>query len=334
MSHIDKKFGISKDAEISIEMDPGTFDKQKAASFKKLGFTRVSMGVQSFNERSLKACGRGHSVQEVYDGISSLRAAGFHDISMDLISGLPGETKKCFTHSLQSAVDLSPTHLSVYDLIIEDQTAFGRWFDPSSNVNKSPMKLPSLPGENLAGDFYTLSHDFLTSRGYEHYEISNYAKLASPNPIDDDDVGIVSPFHSRHNTMYWDRRPFYGFGMGATSFTGGVRLARPRNLEAYLDWVENGIDPKKLTGWEEEDGSDSTWDTLVETFMVGLRTRRGLMDSCLRRDFADTLIDEALKRLQPHVRNGLVEITSKGRIRLTAPRGFLYSNTVLVSLFE
>jgi coproporphyrinogen III oxidase-like Fe-S oxidoreductase len=315
------------------------------------GINRVSMGVQSFADEQLKACGRGHGVSEVEEGVSYLHAAGFTELSLDIMSGLPGDTIHGLERSLERAVALGPTHLSVYDLIVEEGTAFGRWYASENSGDRrrragaggtgGPGGLQALPSEELAGEMYCAAHSVLTLHGFEHYEISSYARLPPGAPAaGGEDDGARSRHRSRHNMVYWTRAPFLAFGMGATSFIGGQRLARPRTLDAYSDWIEAGGAGSALVGGVEDgdeeggDEEDAEWAELVEVLMVGFRMRHGLELRTLRSAYGDGLVNRALGCLAPHVRSKLVEVTPGGRIRLSTPQGFLFSNTVLVSLFE
>lgn len=314
------------------------------------GVNRVSMGVQSFAEEQLEACGRGHGVSEVDEGVAFLRKAGFHELSLDIMSGLPGDTVKGLESSLKRAISLEPTHLSVYDLIVEEGTAFGRWYAAAGD--DGPRRGPrdtgggggsfvrDLPSEDLAGDMYCAANSVLTSHGFEQYEISSYARLPpGAAAAGGEDDGARSPHRSRHNLVYWTHSPFMAFGMGATSFIGGTRLARPRTLDSYSQWIADGGSAASLVGGaedtdDEEEEEDGEWADLVEVLMVGLRMRHGLDLAQLKGQYGEALVARALSCFDPHVRTKLVELTPGGRIRLSSPQGFLFSNSVLVSLFE
>jgi len=342
---LDERFGIAPGAEISMEMDPGTFDLAKAQGMRAAGVNRVSMGVQSFAEEQLKACGRGHGVSEVEEGVGFLRQAGFQELSLDIMSGLPGDTVQGLERSLQRAVALEPTHLSVYDLIVEEGTAFWRWYGAAGEdgPRRGPRdsstpgqggggggagwgsQVRDLPSDELAGEMYCAANRFLASHGFEHYEISSYARLPpGAAPAGGEDDGARSPHRSRHNMVYWKHDPFLAFGMGATSFVGGVRLARPRSLDAYGQWIQQGGPSTGLVGQsedeEDEEEVDQAWSDLVEVLMVGLRMRHGLVLQDLRRQYGDALVERALSCFAPHVGAGLVEITPGGRLRLSSPQ--------------
>ncbi|MEB3213930.1 MAG: hypothetical protein VKL39_21460, partial [Leptolyngbyaceae bacterium] len=219
-------------------------------------------------------------------------------------------------------------HISVYDLTIESGTAFNRWYEPGENP---------LPSDDTTAAMYRLTRQILTDAGYEHYEVSNYAKPG---------------YACRHNQVYWHNQPYYGFGMGATSYVGGQRVSRPRTRADYATWVtelvtRQGIIDHPVTTSEE---------ALLDTLMLGLRLAEGIELEALRQQFGDRPVHTMMKVLTPHIQKGWVtleplntgqESLSSGRddnespvcspgqqIRLTDPEGFLFSNVVLSDLFS
>ena len=309
---LDQRFGIAVDAEISMEIDPGTFDQAQILGYRTAGVNRVSVGVQAFQEKLLETAGRSHTVEEIYRALDCIHAAGFTNISLDLISGLPHQTLIDWETSLDKAIALAPTHLSCYDLTIEPVTAFGRQYKPG---------IKPLPSDETTAEMYRTAHRVLTAAGYDHYEISNYAKPG---------------YQCRHNRVYWENRPFYGFGMGATSYIAGDRVARPRKTGEYYEWVEKG---ERGNGEREENGN---LDLLLDTLMLGLRLQEGLAIAPLVEQFGEAAIARVWQRLQPYRKTGWVavepesaiEMAAIKRIRLTNPEGFLFSNVVLTDLFE
>ncbi|XP_074306113.1 uncharacterized protein LOC141641346 [Silene latifolia] len=175
------KFGVVSDAEISIEMDPGTFDAEKLRGLTGLGVNRVSLGVQAFQEELLKACGRAHGIAEVYEAIDIVKSCGVVNWSMDLISSLPHQTTKMWDETLQLTVGAEPKHVSVYDLQVEKDTKF--------DVLYTPGDFP-LPSEFQSAEFYKMASETLTKAGYEHYEISSYSK---------------NGYQCQHNVTYWNK---------------------------------------------------------------------------------------------------------------------------------
>ncbi|MEG3881104.1 radical SAM family heme chaperone HemW [Microcoleus sp. herbarium7] len=344
---VDRKFGIAAGAEISIEIDPGTFSLEQLRGYAAAGVNRVSLGVQAFQDELLQACGRSHSVAEIFEAVEIVRSAGIVNFSLDLISGLPHQTLEQWEFSLKSAVEIAPAHLSVYDLIVEPLTAFGRYFEPGAQP---------LPAPETAAGMYRLAREILTAEGYEHYEISNYAR---------------DRYQCRHNRVYWENRPYYGFGMGAASYVEGRRLTRPRKTQEYYQWVRSisavtSEATSKLAGETQSDIQPaieqnfqvSENDVLLETLMLGLRLAEGLSLSALSAKFSQQTVDKIWRCLQPYWRQRWVEIITEdgaipygiaplhaalgegaklplsGNLRLSDPEGFLFSNTILADLFS
>lgn len=317
---LDQCFGIAAEAEISMEVDPGTFDPAQILGYHTAGVNRVSVGVQAFQENLLQAAGRSHTVEDIYRALDWIHAAGFTNISLDLISGLPHQTLADWETSLEKAIALSPTHLSCYDLTVEPVTAFGRQYKPGAKP---------LPSDETTAEMYRMAHRILTAAGYDHYEISNHAKPGYP---------------CRHNRVYWENRPFYGFGMGATSYIAGDRVARPRKTWDYYEWV--GKVREKTENRRQKIEKQSlllpSYDLLLDTLMLGLRLQEGLAIAPLVEQFGEAAIARVWQRLQPYQKTGWVavepesaiEMTAIERIRLTNPEGFLFSNVVLTDLFE
>lgn len=318
---LDQHFGICKEAEISMEVDPGTFDLHQIRGYQSAGVNRVSLGVQAFQSELLKACGRTHTVEDVYRSVDLIRQANLENYSLDLISGLPNQTLQQWQESLDKAIALSPKHLSTYDLTIEPMTPFGKQYSPGAKP---------LPSDELTADMYRMANRVLMAAGYEHYEISNYAQ---PH------------YQCRHNRVYWENRSFYGFGMGATSYIHGDRKSRPRKTREYYAWLDQQYQqPPRLCSVAEVAPSD----VLLDTLMVGLRLAEGLSFQNLTQTFGDTCIAEVWKCLKPYQSAGWVELVGTdnkrlpagsplprvGQLRLTNPEGFLFSNVVLVKLFE
>ena len=298
---LDGKFGIDKFAEISMEIDPGTFDQQHLQGYVNAGVNRISLGVQAFQEELLQACGRYHSVSDIFTAVDLLQAEQISNFSIDLISGLPHQTLDIWQQSLEQAIKITPMHISIYDLTIEPGTAFGRYYQPGDRP---------LPTDETTVKMYRMAQEILTNAGYEHYEISNYAKPG---------------YQCRHNRVYWENRDYYGFGMGAASYYQGKRFNRPRKTKEYYAWVNDGsiIDCEITTSHE----------VLLETLMLGLRLAEGVNLQILAAQFGENKIEEVLQVLQPYLEKGWVQVVDK-RLQLLDPDGFLFSNVVLAELFE
>ncbi|MDF0552784.1 radical SAM family heme chaperone HemW [Kamptonema sp. UHCC 0994] len=317
---LDRKFGIAAEAEISMEIDPGTFSLEQLQGYKAAGVNRVSLGVQAFQDELLRVCGRSHRVADIYEAVDLVQKAEIANFSLDLISGLPHQSLEQWQLSLSAAVAIAPAHLSCYDLVVEPVTAFGRYFQSG---------IEPLPADETAAQMYRLAQQILTEAGYEHYEISNYARPG---------------YQCRHNRVYWENRPYYGFGMGAASYLQGVRLTRSRTRKDYYQWVEDLISAKVA-----ESPMNSN-DVLLETVMLGLRLTEGLSVDAIAQKFGENTLDRIWSCLQPYFRQGWVEITGTdgllldlgnsqklpqfGNLRLSDPEGFLFSNTILATLFS
>jgi len=299
---LDRHLGIAAGAEISMEMDPGTFDRVQLQGYHSAGVNRVSLGVQAFQAELLHSSGRSHSVTDIFAAVDCLGQVGVENFSLDLISGLPHQTIAQWQESLEKAVAIGPTHISTYDLVVEPVTAFGRWYSPG---------VAPLPPEETTAQMYRLAQQVLTDAGYQHYEISNYAKPG---------------YQCRHNRVYWENRPYYGFGMGAASYVNRVRFTRPRRRSEYYQWI--------ATGCVIDDAPVSDQDLLLETLMLGLRLAEGLSLESLRQRFGEATLARMETCLKPYVRKGWVEVVRQGYLRLSSPEGFLFSNTVLADLFN
>ncbi|MEH2423208.1 MAG: radical SAM family heme chaperone HemW [Nostoc sp.] len=301
LRELEKRFGIAPGAEISMEIDPATFDLAHISGYRSAGVNRVSLGVQAFQEELLQRAGRSHSVEDIFAAVELIHQVEVPKFSLDLISGLPHQSLDQWQDSLTKAVALLPTHISIYDLTIEPGTAFGRYYKPGD----TPM-----PTDEATVKMYQMGQQVLTDAGYQHYEISNYAQ----------------PGHQcRHNRVYWENRPYYGFGMGAASYVEGKRFTRPRKTREYYQWVEaGGVIDCNVTPPKE---------VLLETLMLGLRLAEGLSLVALAEAFGEEKVEEICRCLRSYFDKGWVEVL-EGRLRLIDPQGFLFSNVVLAELFE
>lgn len=299
-------FGISKTAEISLEIDPATFDLNKLKNYQKLGVNRVSLGVQSFQNNLLEKCGRTHQEKDIYESVEWIQQAGFDNWSLDLISGLPHQTMDDWLDSLQKAIALQPKHISCYDLVLEPTTVFGKKYQAGDNP---------LPPDEITAQMYKIASEKLRAAGYIHYEISNYAQEG---------------YQCRHNQVYWHNQPYYGFGMGAASYYNQQRFTRPRTRKEYFQWVETF----KQQGGKIEVEKVSQTDQLLETLMLGLRLREGVNLGNISYQFGEEVTTQILKSLTPFFSQHLIQYQEKNQqLQLTDPEGFLYSNTVLTALF-
>lgn len=300
-------FTINKNAEISLEIDPATFDLTKLKQYQSLGINRVSLGVQAFQADLLATCGRSHSINDIYQGIEWINIAGLENWSLDLISGLPNQTIIQWQTSLEKAISCQPKHISCYDLVLEDITVFGKKYQAGNYP---------LPPDDIAAKMYCLASEILQKAGYIHYEISNYA---------------LDNFQCKHNQVYWHNQPYYGFGMGAASYTNNQRFTRPRTRKEYFKWVneletnQGRINISYL----------SKTDQLLETLMLNLRLKEGIKLTEIKNNFGEKIANKIIEILKPYEQQKLVEFKfNNQQINLTDPQGFLYSNSVLAELFK
>lgn len=313
---LDNHLQIAPDAEISMEIDPGTFDLNSLQGYLNLGINRFSLGVQSFEPELLKICGRTHGLDDVYVSVDLIRQAQIKNFSLDLITGLPTQTLEQCQKSLLQAIEIAPAHLSCYDLVLEPTTAFGKQYQPGTKP---------LPEDETTAQMYRLTQNLLIRAGYQHYEISNYAQNGHQ-------------YQCQHNRVYWQNQPYYGFGMSAASYVQLKRFNRPRTRKTYYEWVKQGslIDVDEI----------SQNDYLLETLMLGFRLSEGLQLDDLSQKFGEQTTRKLVNSLEEFTRQGLVEIDRESkatsatasptmaRVKLTDPKGFLLSNTILASLFN
>lgn len=312
-------WGIASNAEISIEIDPGTFDAHQLRTYQDLGINRFSLGLQAFQDALLATCGRHHRLQDIDQALTAIAQVGVKNWSLDLISGLPQQTLAQWQQSLTLAIQAQPTHISCYDLVLEPQTVFDK------QAQRGQL---ACPPDDLSADFYRQAQQVLTHAGFDHYEISNYAQPG---------------YQCRHNQVYWRNRPYYGVGMGATSYLNGQRFSRPRTRTAYYQWLQQWLaSPEPYPG-----DTVSATETLLESLMLGLRLSAGVTWDHLplttpqqRQQILTVLIpfrqrqwvaawDQQQTLLSPQ-RN---EVNNIHGFRLQDPEGFLYSNQILSALF-
>ena len=221
LTAVHSKFDIHPNAEITMEMNPATVTPETLKAFRSLGINRASFGVQTFDDRSLKLLARGHDANDARETFKMLRAAGFDNVSFDLIAGLPGQTLDAWEQNLNEAITMSPEHLSLYLLEIHQGT-------PLAEQVRS-RRQPE-PDPELAAEMYELMLDRLAAAGYEQYEISNFSRPG---------------FESRHNSKYWTLDPVFGFGVSAHSFDGRQRYANERDTAKYVEMIESEQEPPR-----------------------------------------------------------------------------------------
>ena len=290
-----KNLDLSVLEELTIEANPGDLDADKIAVLKNSAVNRVSLGVQTFDDKMLKKIGRSHLEKDIYENIDRLKLAGFDNISIDLIYALPGQTMEQVKENVAKAIGLDIPHMSLYSLILENHTVF---------MNRMRRgKLP-LPKEELEAEMFEYIIAELERAGFEHYEISNFSK---------------SGFESRHNLMYWDNAEYYGIGAGASGYVDGVRYKNHGPIRHYLSAVEEGN--ARIT---EEHLSQK--EQMEEEMFLGLRKKSGVSMARFEEKFGrsfDGLYGEIVRDL---VQQGLMQIEGD-RVRMTK-RGLFLGDTV------
>ena len=267
----------------------------------------MSLGLQAFQDKLLETCGRTHRLTDINQSIDWIHQAGFDNWSLDLISGLPHQSLDDWQESLEKAMELQPKHLSCYDLVLEPVTVFGRKYAEGDNP---------LPADEITAKMYCLASEKLTEAGYNHYEISNYAKES---------------YECRHNQVYWHNESYHGFGMGAASYTENKRFTRPRTRKEYFVWVEK----YKQQSGNINISTISKNDQLLETLMLGLRLKKGVNLNKLKANFYQEIEGKILDCLDSFLQNNLVIFDENShQLSLKDPQGFLYSNTILTALFS
>lgn len=296
-------FMMDKHAEITLETNPGTVTEEKLRSYKKAGINRLSIGLQSVKNENLKLLGRIHTYEEFLQSYELARQEGFKNISVDLISSLPGQTLESWKEELQEIVRLNPEHVSVYQLILEEGTPFYETYADHPEL---------LPDEEVSREIYLSTGRILSEAGYEQYEISNYAKPGQ---------------ESRHNLKYWDRADYLGLGLGAASMVRNIRMTNTRDLKTYLGHCSQ---PKTM----REDVQFLEEPRQMEEFMfLGLRKTRGVSRKEFHRVFGRDMDMVYEKTLAKCLENGMLK-EHKDRVFLSE-EGVLVSNLVLSEfLFE
>lgn len=299
----------SASPEITLEADPETITIEKAASWLAAGFNRISLGAQSFNDLELKSAGRMHRRADIFNAVQYLREAGFGNISMDLIDGLPHQTRESWENSFDETLHIRPEHISIYMLEIDEGSRLGKE-SLAGGKRYSAMQIPS---DDAMADFYESACTRLATEGYDHYEISNWA---------------LPGFRSRHNLKYWRREPYLGFGAGAHSFDGATRWANVHDPARYVTCIEQGISPR------EQIETVTPAQALDEELFLGLRQLEGIDFGRIEREYTATGQGDRMAALRGRIinlrRQGLVELDG-ARLRL-APSRLTLSSEVFVEL--
>lgn len=277
-----------KDIEITIEVNPGTVDTKKLNDYKKLGINRLSIGLQSTKNDILKKIGRIHTYQEFLEIYKLARETGFKNINIDLMIGIPGQKIGDLKNTLQDIIKLEPEHISVYSLIIEENTPIEKMLE------NGEIKLPD---EDLERNMYWYVKNTLELNGYNHYEISNFAKLGK---------------ESRHNLNCWNQEEYIGFGVAAHSYLNGIRFSNTINVEEYIQHLENNRKEENI----QIEESQSLEDKKNEFMMLGFRKIQGVDIARFKEKFIDNPIFLYREKLNKLVEEGLIEV-DLNHIKLT-----------------
>ena len=290
-----KNLDLSVLEELTIEANPGDLDADKIAVLQNSAVNRVSLGVQTFDDKMLKKIGRSHTEKDIYENIDRLKLAGFDNISIDLIYALPGQTMEQVKDNVAKAIALDIPHMSLYSLILENHTVF---------MNRMRRgKLP-LPKEELEAEMFEYIIAELERAGFEHYEISNFSKQG---------------FESRHNLMYWDNAEYYGIGAGASGYVDGVRYKNHGPIRHYLKAVEEGsarINEEHLSQREQ----------MEEEMFLGLRKKSGVSMARFEEKFGRSFQELYGDVVRELIQQGLMQVEGDC-VRMTK-RGLFLGDTV------
>ena len=295
LTELPKVMDLSEVEEFTIEANPGDLDPDKIAVLKDSQVNRVSLGVQTFDNKMLKKIGRSHQEQDIYDNIRHLKQAGFDNISIDLIYALPGHTMDQVKENVAKAICLDIPHMSLYSLILENHTVF---------MNRMRRgKLP-LPKEELEAEMFEYIIEELEKAGFEHYEISNFSKPG---------------FESRHNLVYWDNAEYYGLGAGASGYVDGIRYKNHGPIRHYLEAVEAGkarITEEHLTLEEK----------MEEELFLGLRKKTGVSKARFEEKFGVSF-DQRYGQVVANLTEQGLLVPDDKQVRMTK-RGLFLGDTV------
>lgn len=296
-------FDLLPDAEITMEGNPGTLSMENLRAYRAAGVNRLSLGVQSMDDGLLAAIGRIHTAQQAQEAVYMAREAGFENINLDLMLGLPGQTAQQWEQTLAQAIALNPDHLSCYSLILEDGTPLAASVEAGSCA--------PVPDEETMEEMDAATARLTQMAGYAQYEVSNYARLGRA---------------CRHNIVYWECLPYLGVGLDAHSDMDGRRFYNPESWEAYLQMAESG-DIRRSS-----EGENSREDRMFDRMMMGLRMVRGVDTARFARDFGETPQDVWPQSIRRMTQAGLME-SGADRLRLTQ-RGMQVMNSVLVEMMD
>lgn len=294
-------FNLAEDAEITLESNPATAGRSELAKLRRAGVNRLSMGLQSSDDRELVALSRIHSVADFDDAFRAARSAGFDNINLDLMYGIPLQTPESLRRTLEYAVSIAPEHISLYGLKVEDGTPFA--------AKKDEL---GLPDEDSEFEMYSSSVEFLAENGYAQYEISNFAREG---------------YECRHNLKYWHCEEYLGLGPAAHSYFGGCRFAFRRDIEAYITAME---EPESAGRLLSESSVISPEERVGEYIMLGLRLSEGIDAGDFNARFGLDFEKMYAKYIKLFINGGFMR-SAGGRYSLT-PKGMFVSNYIISTL--
>lgn len=325
-------FNIVPDAEISIEANPGTISPQKLDSIRKAGINRISFGVQSANAEELKMLEREHNFFDVIQAVSTARKAGFDNLNLDLIYGLPEQTLSTWQTTVQRVLDLHPEHISAYALTLEHGTPFGRW---------AQKGLLPLPNPDLAADMYEWTCEYLESHGYEHYEISNWAKKVTRYEIQDTSEFIPN-FACQHNLQYWKSLPYLGLGAGAHGYINGIRYSNVLRIKTYIERFTNyesritnyafPLTPATVNHHKQQTVAENMSDYMLNNLRL---VKAGVAETDFRSRFGSELVETYPNQIKDLIHKGLIkkktsEINQTSDVYVLTKLGRLLGNQVFM----
>lgn len=306
MTALRDHFNISNDAEITLEVNPGTVDAWKLSAYYDVGVNRLSIGAQSAQDAELSRLGRRHTANDFFECFRDARTTGFRNISVDVMMGLPGQTRDSYLETLRMITDLHPEHISSYSLTIEKGTPFYEVYGKGAAATAKEAQVFPLPDEEEERRMYEETNLFLRSAGFHRYEISNFA--------------CDEAHESRHNKVYWQRGDYLGLGLGASSMLGNTRFANLDSLEAYL---MHAGDPEKLHVNVEKLSKSAQME---EYMFLGLRMMQGVSVPEFAKLFKKPIEDVYGDTLRMLLKDGLISI--KNEYLVLTPRGVDLSNQV------
>ncbi|WP_434511358.1 radical SAM family heme chaperone HemW [Desulfitobacterium sp. AusDCA] len=296
--HLKRGFNIPETVEQTIEGNPGTLTREKLRIIREAGINRISLGVQAMDDALLRKIGRIHTVQDVREGIRLVRGAGFKNLNLDLMFGLPGQSLSDWQESLKEAVKLEPEHLSIYGLMVEEETPLAH----------NQRLLDVLPNDDLQAEMYNWTRSYLSDEGFLHYETSNFARPG---------------FECQHNLGYWLGQDYLGIGPGAVSFSHRIRSKNREDIEQYVRYLKENKLPVK----PEEVERLSEHERMAERIILGLRLSQGVHLNSFRQEFNQDIRDIFPGVLERYIRLNVLSL-NEDTLKLN-PDYWFVANSVL-----